>query len=87
MKDEWVFKTEEDLIQFKNWHPQFGDRMQEIVLIGQNMVLELEAQFDYCIWEDELIRRPLGSIDDPFPSEESLAEDEATIIPSDIPQT
>ena len=65
--------------------------MQEIVLIGQNMNRkELEAQFDYCILsEDEL---SLGSdhwdtIDDPFPSEESLAEDEATIIPSDIPQT
>lgn len=88
-KEEWIFETEEDMIQFKkDWHPKFGDRLQEIVIIGQNMNRkEIEAQFDNCVLsEDEL---ELGSdhwdnIDDPFPSDEGLAEDGTTLIPEEM---
>ena len=84
-KSEWVFETEEDVAQFKkDWHPKFGDRMQEIVIIGQNMnQAELEALFDSCILTDEELTRGStywDNIDDPFPAEESIAEESESIV-------
>ena len=74
-----------DQIQFaKDWHPAFGDRMQEIVIIGQKMNRkEIEAQFDHCLLSDEELSRGSDywtTIEDPFPEEETSAEDGEVIL-------
>jgi G3E family GTPase len=52
------------------WHPDWGDRRQEIVLIGQDMdEAELRARLDACLLSDaELALGPEGwaAFDDPF---------------------
>lgn len=50
-QEEWIFETEEDRTSFLNeWDEKFGDRHQEIVLIGQNMDRsKLETELDACL--------------------------------------
>ena len=50
-QEEWDFETQEDLEEFqKEWDDQFGDRMQEIVLIGKDLDKEsLTVQLDACL--------------------------------------
>ena len=53
-------------------HPLYGDRRQELVLIGVDLSeAELHAKLDACLLTgDALIRGPLAwqSLPDPFPS-------------------
>lgn len=52
---EWNFESEEELISFRNdWDESFGDRIQELVLIGKNMVKdELISLLDECLLSDD----------------------------------
>ena len=58
-KEEWSFETQEDLEMFeKEWDEKFGDRMQEIVLIGQKMDKEnIISNLNQCLLsESELTK-------------------------------
>ncbi len=50
-KEDWNFETKEDYEMFqKEWDETFGDRQQEIVLIGRNMDKEsLIGDLDKCL--------------------------------------
>lgn len=56
----------------KVWHPLYGDRRQELVLIGVDLPeADVRAGLDACLLtDDELVRGPLAwqSLPDPFPS-------------------
>jgi G3E family GTPase len=62
------------------WHPDWGDRRQEIVLIGQDMdEADLRARFDACLLTDaELALGPEGwtTFPDPFSNWDSLTDDD-----------
>lgn len=54
-----------------SWHPEFGDRKQEIVFIGQNMdIASLEKGLNACLLTDEelaLGQERWEQFEDPFP--------------------
>ena len=54
-QEEWNFETEDDYQKFlSDWHPKFGDRLQEIVLIGRNMnKAKLIENLDSCLLTPE----------------------------------
>jgi hypothetical protein len=60
------------------WHPLYGDRRQELVLIGVDLPeAEVRAELDACLLtDDELVRGPLAwqSLPDPFPSWSSVTQ-------------
>ncbi|MBL7663260.1 GTP-binding protein [bacterium] len=59
-KEMWPPEVSEDSGYMKEWHPEFGDRRQEIVIIGIDMDKEeLIASFDSCLLTDDEIK--LGS--------------------------
>ncbi len=62
------------------WHPDWGDRRQEIVLIGQDMdEADLRARLDACLLTDaELALGPAGwaAFDDPFGDWVLMPDDE-----------
>lgn len=83
-EDEWVFEDEEELAYFKdNWDPVFGDRYQEIVLIGMGMdEARLRDMLDSCLLtETELAKgsRYWQQSHDPFPEWMDEDESDATI--------
>lgn len=63
----------------KNWQEPWGDRRQELVIIGQQMdPADLRAKFDACLLTDSEMRRgPSGweVLPDPFPSWEPAHEE------------
>ncbi|HEY9101960.1 zinc metallochaperone GTPase ZigA [Chitinimonas sp.] len=60
-----------------DWHPAFGDRLQEIVLIGMNMAqTELTAAFDACLVNDAELQDLAAHLQrwhDPFPTWQTAA--------------
>ncbi|TJZ72045.1 zinc metallochaperone GTPase ZigA [Chitiniphilus eburneus] len=61
-----------------DWHPRFGDRMQELVLIGIGMdPLALSAMLDDCLLTEAELAAP-DTLDDPFPPWRLMAETSAT---------
>ncbi len=69
---DWPEDAAERAVILKGWHPQWGDRKQEIVIIGMDMDREkLTAQIDACLLTDaEMAYGPAGWIEnmkDPFP--------------------
>lgn len=75
-KDDWEFETEDDYQTFlSEWDDTFGDRQQEIVLIGQNMNQnELTALLDACLLNDSELSKGSAywqAFGDQFPEEES----------------
>lgn len=50
------------------WHPEFGDRMNELVLIGIDMNREeMESTLDACLVTDEELKWDASQFEDPFP--------------------
>ena len=54
-REEWNFDTEEDLKSFEaEWDERFGDRVQEIVLIGKELNQKaLTEQLDSCLLSEQ----------------------------------
>lgn len=74
-RSEWQFDSKEDIKRFEEeWDKRFGDRMQEIVIIGQEMDQQsIVTKLDDCLLTEEELQ--LGSeywadFEDPFPAEE-----------------
>jgi G3E family GTPase len=70
-QEEWDLSEEESLEVAQRWDPEFGDRQNEIVVIGQDMDQILMNQlFNDCLLTDEELK--LGkdywlNVQDPFP--------------------
>ena len=64
--------------QSPSWHPRFGDRIQEIVFIGQKMdEAKIRNQLDACLLEERLASsdsEAWADLHNPFPD---LAVEEA----------
>jgi G3E family GTPase len=84
-RGQWPTDLEEIDFVKKNWADPYGDRRQEIVLIGQNMNQEsLIRMFDSCLLSDkemELGEEEWENFNDPFPNwaingEQEEGEDE-----------
>ncbi len=70
----------EEAVLVNVWHPEWGDRRQEIVLIGQDMdEADLRARLDACLLTDaELALGPAGwaAFEDPFGDWALMPDDE-----------
>ncbi|MNC41659.1 putative metal chaperone YciC [compost metagenome] len=56
----------------KNWDPQWGDRMNELVLIGIRLDREaLTGMLDQCLLTDQEMAGDWKKLHDPFPSWEA----------------
>jgi G3E family GTPase len=68
---EWTLDPEEKRELLERWHPQWGDRRTEIVVIGRRMrQQELEEALSLCVLDDaEYAAGPEGweRLADPFP--------------------
>lgn len=54
-RERWVQPDGQRPDQLPNWHERFGDRCQQIVVIGQNLEeAEMRARLDACLLEDKL---------------------------------
>lgn len=52
--EDWVLSPDEHKEIESKWHPQWGDRAQELVVIGQHMnEAETRAKLDACLLNDE----------------------------------
>ncbi len=82
-QSEWTFEDDAELKEFqKNWHPEFGDRQQEIVIIGQGInEKKLTEMLDECLLTNEELK--LGSsywknYQDPFPEENPTEQEQGS---------
>ncbi|WP_028445956.1 zinc metallochaperone GTPase ZigA [Chitinimonas koreensis] len=67
-RSEWPQDADGVAMIRERWDPQFGDRHQEIVLIGTGMdQAALTAAFDACLLTEQEASGPLAALDDPFP--------------------
>lgn len=71
-KEEWAFEDQEELELFqKNWDERFGDRQQELVLIGINLDKNgLMQMLDDCLLTEEELAKGSSywqTATDPFP--------------------
>ncbi|UFJ40981.1 GTP-binding protein [Brevibacillus humidisoli] len=61
----------------ENWDPQFGDRVNEIVLIGIELDrAELIRSLDACLLKEEEMRADWSTFPDPLPTSSSVVETE-----------
>lgn len=71
-REEWPVDDEERAAVLEVWEEPYGDRRQEIVLIGVDLdEADLVARLDHCLLrEEELAAGPAAwrEFDDPFPS-------------------
>jgi G3E family GTPase len=62
-----------------SWHPRFGDRMQQLVFIGQGLdEAGLRARLSACLLEERLVRKGSAAwqgLENPFPELVSEAEE------------
>ncbi|MBM3382741.1 MAG: GTP-binding protein [Betaproteobacteria bacterium] len=69
---DWVLDPDERKEVLAKWHPQWGDRSQELVVIGQDMNEgEIRAKLDACLLtETELAKGEMlwAAQPDPFPA-------------------
>jgi G3E family GTPase len=70
-RDKWPHADGERPDQRPNWDPRFGDRIQQLVFIGQHLDKErLRAALDACLLDEPLIARGSAawqSLHNPFP--------------------
>ncbi|MFC6331017.1 GTP-binding protein [Paenibacillus septentrionalis] len=58
----------------QGWHPQFGDRLNKLVLIGIEMDKQaITAELDECLLTDEEMSLDWSQFTDTFPNPTQLA--------------
>eukprot|EP01064_Diplonema_japonicum_P035149 TRINITY_DN7531_c0_g2_i1.p1 TRINITY_DN7531_c0_g2~~TRINITY_DN7531_c0_g2_i1.p1 ORF type:complete len:1142 (+),score=314.94 TRINITY_DN7531_c0_g2_i1:33-3458(+) len=71
-KEEWPAGVEEELIKGNLWQEPYGDKQQELVIIGYLLEQEaVEKVLDTCLLTDEELKGTIEEwekLDDPFPS-------------------
>lgn len=68
-----VFSEEPDLAQ--NWHPEYGDRQNEIVFIGIGMKQEeITRSLDACLLQEDELGEDWSSFRDPLPTGDVTVE-------------
>ena len=69
--EHWEHPDGERPDQQPKWHPRFGDRIQELVFIGQRMdEVAMRARLDDCLLDERLAladSASWASLDNPFP--------------------
>ncbi|NBO39324.1 GTP-binding protein [bacterium] len=82
-ESEWVLSPDERKEVAATWHPVWGDRAQELVVIGKDMdEQETRAQLDACLLTDEEMARGeifWASEADPFPPWFAPPEDDGEL--------
>ncbi|MBC61087.1 MAG: hypothetical protein CMP11_01415 [Zetaproteobacteria bacterium] len=60
-EDQWIFENDKEKKDFESeWHERFGDRKQEIVLIGQDMNKEQATlELNNCLLTEEELQKGL----------------------------
>ena len=70
-RQQWAHPEGQRPDQKPNWHPQFGDRTQEIVFIGQDMKEEeIRMKLDSCLLETPIVipeNESWSRLPNPFP--------------------
>lgn len=92
--DEWPHHPDAQVAINREFKGPFGDRRQEIVLIGRNIDRDkIKAQLDACLLNDsELVIGAVGwrQLEDPFPTWEADSADETEInlgtFPRNVPR-
>ena len=80
-REEWPSDDAETLAELESqWVEPFGDRRQELVIIGQDLdENEVRAALDSCLLTDEEMQRPAevwNEFVDPFPDWSAADDDE-----------
>ncbi len=89
-EDDWMLDDEERDQLEALWHPDLGDRRQELAIIGQRLdVPEITAMFDACLLTEQEMAEGMAAwatYRDPFPEwrviEEAEDEDALTVARS-----
>ncbi|RNB91173.1 GTP-binding protein [Brevibacillus fluminis] len=72
---ERLLALAEDPDQQESWHPEFGDRINELVLIGIDMNKEeLIRTLDACLLTEEELAGDWSQLPDPLPTESTVVE-------------
>ena len=70
-QEYWDHPEDQRPDQQPDWDPQFGDRAQQLVFIGQQMDEEtMRARLDACLLDEELASTDIGKwaeLRNPFP--------------------
>ncbi|MGH1366920.1 MAG: zinc metallochaperone GTPase ZigA [Calditrichia bacterium] len=70
-RDQWEYIEGQRPDQQPDWHPRFGDRIQELVFIGQNMdEKEMRSKLDACLLDERIASANSDSwadLKNPFP--------------------
>ena len=78
-REEWELPDDEQPDQRPDWHPQFGDRSQTLVFIGQQLDEgKIRARLDACLLDEQFATHPEAwdTLPNPFP-EPQLTEEMA----------
>ena len=72
-REEWPEEPEALMRMQETWREPYGDRRQELVMIGDPMLLStaMRRQLDACLLTDEEYARPVNewaTFPDPFPA-------------------
>ncbi len=70
-REHWEHPKDERPDQEPDWHPRFGDRVQQLVFIGQQMhEAEIRARLDACLLDERLASagsKAWAELRNPFP--------------------
>ncbi len=79
-EEEKQLTMADDPVWVETWDPQYGDRINEIVLIGIDMNHgEIIRSLDACLLQDNEINADWSSFRDPLPTSNVIVESVATI--------
>lgn len=74
-EQERLLAQAEDPDWKKSWHPEYGDRINEIVLIGIDMDKEeITRSLDACLLTEEELASDWNQLPDPLPAESTVVE-------------
>ena len=76
-REEWELPDDEQPDQRPDWHPQFGDRSQTLVFIGQQLDEgKIRARLDACLLDEQFAAHPgaWDTLPNPFPEPQLTKE-------------